>query len=395
MSVLVQWIHFFGSSDFLPHGHCFLWRPALLWSVVLGEVLIALAYCSIPISIMFFLSRRHDIEHAGIFHLFSYFIAACSMTHFMDIWVIWHPDYWLQAMVLLVTAALSIWTAVALWKSIPQALRIPSIAQMNESVHHLENVVAELHTAQNQLIEREKQAALGALVAGLAHELNTPLGNALTVATTLHDQDVVFKQQLGSSLSRRELVQLLDTQTEGLSLLLTSLQRANVLIDQFKLLAWEESSDQFQRVQLVEWLAECICAAKARSSKPVLQARMDISSQIALRTAPTVLAQVLMTLFGFVQGRSLHREHVAVELSARICENAIELMLMAPSVCLNEDELRHVFEPFYASQLQSTQDTLGMHVAFQLVERVLRGCIQVCAHGDQGTQFLLHLPQVT
>ncbi len=119
--------------------------------MVLSESLIALSYCSIPISIMFFLSRRHDLEHAGIFHLFSYFITACSMTHFLDVWVIWHPDYWLQTLVLMVTAGLSIWTAIALWKSIPDALRIPSVVAMNASVQHLENVVAELHATRGQL----------------------------------------------------------------------------------------------------------------------------------------------------------------------------------------------------------------------------------------------------
>ena len=293
----------------------------------------------------------------------------------------------------MVTAGLSIWTAIALWKSIPDALRIPSVVAMNASVQHLENVVAELHATRGQLVEREKQAALGALVAGLAHELNTPLGNALTVATTLHDQDIAFQDQLGSSLSRRDLVHLLDTQAEGLALLLNSLQRANVLIDQFKLLALEETADAWHEVQLDDWLSECLCAARARLGPDALQVTIHVPATLTLRTAPTVLAQVLMTLLGFIHGRFM-QQHREIDCTAQVADTSIDLLISAQGLYLAQEESRHVFDPFYAGQMQNNRDVLGMHVAYQLVERVLYGHLRMVSHEHEGTQFVLHLPKV-
>ncbi len=156
----------------MPHGMCYLWKPSLVWSMVFSEVLIALAYFSIPLSIVYFLSKRKDVRHLGIFYLFVYFIASCGLTHVMDVWIIWHPNYWLQDVLLMSTAMISVWTALAIWRVLPDALRIPSEKDLNASIASLKQTVDTLNATRRELVEREKQSALGALVAGLAHELN-------------------------------------------------------------------------------------------------------------------------------------------------------------------------------------------------------------------------------
>jgi len=131
----------FDSSGFMPHGHCFLWTPGLLWTYVASDTAIGLAYYSIPVALTYFVRRRKDFSFNWIFLMFAAFIFACGTTHFMSVWSIWHPDYWLDASIKLVTAALSMATAVVVWPLIPAALALPSSEQMKSVNRALEEEV--------------------------------------------------------------------------------------------------------------------------------------------------------------------------------------------------------------------------------------------------------------
>jgi PAS domain S-box-containing protein len=113
-------------SDFMPHGHCYRWEPAVLWLNVASDALIALAYYSIPTSLATFGRRRPDIGFQWMTALFVAFIFACGTTHAMAIWTVWHPDYGLEGLVKAATALLSSATAVLLVRLLPQALALPS-----------------------------------------------------------------------------------------------------------------------------------------------------------------------------------------------------------------------------------------------------------------------------
>ena len=378
----------------MPHGMCYLWKPSLVWSMVFSEVLIALAYFSIPLSIVYFLSKRKDVRHLGIFYLFVYFIASCGLTHVMDVWIIWHPNYWLQDVLLMSTAMISVWTALAIWRVLPDALRIPSEKDLNASIASLKQTVDTLNATRRELVEREKQSALGALVAGLAHELNTPLGNALTIATTLVASDQNFLEHSEHGISRKALMDLLEMQKNGLGLLLTSLQRSNLLIDQFKLLAVQQRPDQFREIELAYLLQHQLISARDRYPAWQWRSSLQVLPELRLHTDPAVLAQVVSTLLGFVQHRWLREGCIDLEISAHVCDQILELCLSLPRQQLGNDEISHVFDPFPANQMHSRQDTLGMHIGFQLVERVLQGTMRVESDADQGTRFYLSLPRV-
>jgi diguanylate cyclase (GGDEF)-like protein/PAS domain S-box-containing protein len=120
----------FSNAGFLPHGHCYLWEPDLLWTFVISDSIIALAYFSIPFGLMYFVSKRSDLKFNWVFKLFSVFIFACGMTHLLDVWTIWNPDYWLHAFTKVITASASLLTAILLWPLIPRAIRLPSINQL-------------------------------------------------------------------------------------------------------------------------------------------------------------------------------------------------------------------------------------------------------------------------
>ncbi len=137
------WTNFFTSGSFIPHGHCYLWQTNLVWLHILSDALIALAYYSIPATLSYFVHKREDLPFDWIFLLFGAFIVACGTTHLIEIWTLWHPTYWISGFVKALTATISIITAVKLVSLVPQALALPSSAQLEQANQELQTQIAE------------------------------------------------------------------------------------------------------------------------------------------------------------------------------------------------------------------------------------------------------------
>ena len=146
---------FFSTDDFMPHGMCYLWRPGVLWLHVISDALISLAYFSIPFTLVYFARKRMDLQFHWMFLCFAVFIVACGASHVMEIWVIWHPTYWLSGSIKALTALASVPTAILLVKLIPHALRLPSPARLEAANAELQREIAERGRAENQLRESE------------------------------------------------------------------------------------------------------------------------------------------------------------------------------------------------------------------------------------------------
>ena len=163
----------FSSSGFQPHGFCYSWNPGLVWLHVASDVLIALSYFAIPLVMFWFFRKRPDIPFSWLFVLFSIFIVACGATHVMEVWNLWHAQYWIAGAVKAVTAIASIVTAVALIYIVPQLLQVPNLADWAKANADLETRVAqrtkELFLANNELRDHrdtlrlaQKAARMGA-----------------------------------------------------------------------------------------------------------------------------------------------------------------------------------------------------------------------------------------
>ena len=107
------------SSNFMPHGHCYPWNPGLMWLHVVSDSLIALAYFFILVALIYFIRRRRDLPFHWVFVYFEIFILACGATHIMEVWTLWHANYWLSGVIKAVTAMASVPTAILLFRSIP------------------------------------------------------------------------------------------------------------------------------------------------------------------------------------------------------------------------------------------------------------------------------------
>jgi PAS domain S-box-containing protein len=134
----------FSSDGFMPHGHCYLWRPELIWLHVVSDALVALAYTTIPFTLVYLARKRRDIPFNWMFLCFGMFIIACGATHVMEIWTLWTPVYWLSGIVKAITAAASVPTALLLIKLVPSALAIPTPDQLSTAHEDLKRAHEEL-----------------------------------------------------------------------------------------------------------------------------------------------------------------------------------------------------------------------------------------------------------
>ncbi|HEY9764020.1 MAG TPA: PAS domain S-box protein [Trichocoleus sp.] len=185
-----------GSGPFIPHGHCYLWKPELVYLHLVSDALIAAAYYSIPITLLYFTRRRKDLPFLKIFLLFAAFIVSCGTTHLAAIWTLWYPTYWASGFLKAFTALISVFTALELIPLVPLALALPSPAQLETVNQNLQAQIKE--RLQVEEVLRQSQNLLEQRV-----ESRT---QALAQANQQLQQEVQERQRTEEALRRSETV---------------------------------------------------------------------------------------------------------------------------------------------------------------------------------------------
>lgn len=144
----------FFRGDYMPHGHCYLWQPHILWTNVVSDFFIAVAYFSLPIAIMIFSKRRQDIGYNSIFVLFSMFILFCGITHVIGIFTIWHGVYGIHGVSKALTAFVSVLTAIYVYKLLPTAVTLPTISQLKDVEGQLDIAVKKKSVLEAELEDK-------------------------------------------------------------------------------------------------------------------------------------------------------------------------------------------------------------------------------------------------
>lgn len=266
--------------------------------------------------------------------------------------------------------------------------------ELKEANDELSKALSTLQRAQKELVQSEKLAALGSMVAGVSHELNTPIGNAMVVASSMHDrarefQGLVQRNELKRSLLDRFMVDSL----EGAELVQRSLQRASDLVHSFKQVAVDQTSERQRVFKLNEVVREIIATLRPNLKKLPWKIDVDIPPEITLDSFPGALGQVTINI---VMNAAIHafvgRTAGCIKVSAiQIDEDFVELVFADDGVGMAPDIMGRIFDPFFTTRLGTGGSGLGLAIVHQMVTQVLHGRVTVESGVDEGSRFIVLL----
>ncbi|MGU3665090.1 ATP-binding protein [Methylobacterium sp. A49B] len=255
--------------------------------------------------------------------------------------------------------------------------------------------LVELRRTQDNLVRAEKLASLGQLVAGVAHEINTPLGIALTTGTLMSDEARTFRTNLAAgTLSRSRLNHFVDRVEEGATLLCTNLTRAADLVQGFKQVAVDRVSDETRSVELATWLDDLLASLRPMLRKGGHTVERACPADLVIDTNPGVLAQIVTNLIAnaVVHGfRAGQVGRITVAVSERE-DGLVRMEVRDTGQGIPPEHLDRIFDPFFTTARSAGSTGLGMHIVHNLVTAKLGGRIALASELGQGTVVQIDFP---
>lgn len=275
-------------------------------------------------------------------------------------------------------------------KRAEQALR--TLNQSLESqVSETQLALDQLRVAQNQLVQQEKMASLGGLVAGVAHEINTPVGVGVTAASHLQQEvRALSKAVQDNTLSKPRFEQALRTFEQASDIILLNLTRAADLINSFKRVAVDQSSDERRQVKLKAYIEEVLLSLKPKLKTTKHRIELDCADDIETVTTPGSLSQILTNL---VMNSVTHAfdpdKPGLMTIKVRRDGEHIELKFSDDGRGIPADHISRIFDPFFTTRRGQGGTGLGLNIVFNLVNQTLGGTIQVASEIGHGTTFTI------
>jgi len=257
--------------------------------------------------------------------------------------------------------------------------------------------VESLRETRSTLIRAEKLAGLGALVAGVAHELNTPVGNALTVASTFAEKTDAFTQALEAGLRRSVLQQFTEDARTATDLIQRNLGRAAELVTSFKHVAVDQTSSVRRWFDLAEVLRETAATLAPSFKKRPLRLQIDIPSGIRIDSYPGPLGQVLSNLVNNALAHAFAPEQAGtmrLQLEESGREDWLRLRFCDDGAGIPAEIIDRVFDPFFTTRLGQGGSGLGLSIVYNLIKDLIGGQIEVESELGRGTCFVIDLPRV-
>lgn len=267
--------------------------------------------------------------------------------------------------------------------------------ELESKTHEVIKVLDELKETQQQMIEMEKNAALGQLVAGMAHEINTPVGVCVTATSILKENHSTLKVDLdGNNLTKPGLVGYLEKMDEISEILQFNLSRMKELIDSFKQVSADQSSELARHFNLSEYLDLIIASHRLNLEKENIEIEMDVPENLEMVSYPGAISQVMNNLLSNTMMHAFDaqgRKYIAV--SARYkSEDEILLIIKDNGKGMDEETQGKIFEPFFTTRRGRGGVGLGMHITYNLITQKLKGKIMLESELGQGSEFLITLP---
>ncbi|MEH2297614.1 MAG: ATP-binding protein [Nostoc sp.] len=379
----------FHSNGFIPHGHCYLWQTGLVWLHIISDATIALAYYSIPFLLIYFISKRKDVPFNGVFLLFGAFIIVCGTGHLMEIWTLWHPDYWIAGVLKALTAIISIYTAFALFFLMPQALTLPSPAQLEAINRVLSTEIVERKRIEKQLrfaeeVAQNSSQAKSEFLANMSHELRTPLNGILGFTQILQrTESLTEKGRKGVGIIYQCGSHLLTLINDVLDLSKIEARKLELHPVDFYLPAFIDSVTE-------------ICRIRAEQKVIAFHVELDPDLPTGIHADEKRLRQVLINLLGNAikftnQGNVTFKVQViGQESNANGQINyKIRFQVIDTGTGISPEQAEKIFQPFeqVGNQKQQSEGTgLGLAISQKIV-LLIGGQIQVESEFGKGSTF--------
>lgn len=268
-------------------------------------------------------------------------------------------------------------------------------SRVAERTSELSGALEHLQLTQDELLRAEKMAALGSLVAGVAHELSTPLGNSLMAANTVADQARAMRRSVEQGLKRSTLDTFLAEAETGSAIIERNLQRAAELVASFKQIAVDQSSSQRRHFDLAAVVDEIVMTMRPSFKRQPYALETRVAAGLVLDSYPGPLGQVLSNL---ISNALIHGLDGRARGNIRITGHAdgdehVTLEVRDDGNGIAEDAQRRIFDPFYTTRLGRGGSGLGLNIVHNLVTHVLGGGITVVSAPGQGTTMRMRLPR--
>ena len=265
--------------------------------------------------------------------------------------------------------------------------------ELREVNTRLQATLDDLQRMQNRLVQSEKLASLGSLVAGVAHELNTPIGTCVTVISTVTDKCAELRKLVDAGIRRSQLEAILGEIELSGTLAQRNLQRAARLIHDFKQIAVDQTSSRRRKFELHELLRETMLTLGLRHKHAPVTIESKVPTGIEMDSYPGAIEQVLANLIENAlthgaQGRST----CAIDISAAQGESHVMLTVADNGNGIPPENLPKIFDPFFTTRMGQGGSGLGLSIVYGLVTGMLGGHITVDSPPGGGTRFVLELP---
>jgi len=269
--------------------------------------------------------------------------------------------------------------------------------ELRASKEKAESALLELNTAQQNLIDAERLAALGGLVAGVAHEVNNPIGISLTVASSFARRTEAFEQELKSNqLRRSKLDEFVQSSRDAAQQLVANLHRAGELIQSFKQVAVDRSHAERRQFSLSEATDQIVASLRPVLKKSAIKLSVDVPEGLLIDGYPGSYGQILTNLFlnaanhAFADGRS-----GAINITARPRGSEdVEIIFADNGAGMTPDVQRQAFDPFFTTRRNEGGTGLGLHIVYNLVTQQLGGRMVLESRVGQGTTFRIIMPRI-
>lgn len=452
--MLGDWHNFF-SGNFIPHGHCYLWKPQLVWLHITSDAAIAFSYAWIPMGLIYFIHKRKDVPFNYIFILFGGFIISCGLTHVMNIWTLWHPDYWLSGSIKSLCAVISLITAGAMIPLLPKLLAIPSpalLASTNIALQHeieerkeaeaalrtsesqlkiqaleLAQTIQQLRQTQSQLIHSEKMSSLGQLVAGIAHEINNPVtfiaanivhlkeySHSLIELINIYQKELKQpSENLENIIEEIELDYVIEDMPQILASMTSGANRIQGIVKSLRTFSRLDESD-FKKVDIHAGIESSLLILNSRlqdkPNSPPINVIKHYGELPLVYCHPGELNQVFINLLtnaidaideSLASIQNLNNSQVPdlpaktgeIRIHTEVKDNSwVAIEISDNGQGIPKQILPKLFDPFFTTKPVGKGTGLGLSVSYQIIVDKHQGRMDVVSEPGQGAKFIIEIP---